>query len=117
MAPRGVATALLNRCEIVLSPAEMIAQHGSSPNWLRALLGKTITTTANVMTNARALRKTFQARVAHGPFISLTPTDVKVPASSGFADFELQQRSVLARCSGALVLPLPHAAPRLTPFP
>src|ERR1700690_2162771 len=63
IAPRGFATTPLNRLEMLLSPTEMMAQQGSSPSWLRALLGRIMTTTASASAKASALPTSFAARV------------------------------------------------------
>src|SRR5229473_8359765 len=59
MEAKGLATTPFSRPEIEFRPAEMMAQQGSRPSWLRALLGKIRTTTAQASANTRALRTDF----------------------------------------------------------
>src|SRR5260221_695065 len=63
IAASGFATTLLRRFETVLNPAEIMAQHGSSPSWLRALVGRTMTTTASARIKASVLPMTLEMRV------------------------------------------------------
>jgi hypothetical protein len=51
---------------MLLSPAEMMAQQGSSPNWLLARAGIMTTTTT---IEAMAFRANFQLRIDDGQFI------------------------------------------------
>ena len=51
----------------------IMAQHGSSPSWLRALLGSRATTMARPHIATTAFRRIFQVRESMGNFILRTP--------------------------------------------
>src|SRR5712692_10556869 len=110
MEARGLATTPFSSAEIEFSPAEMMAQQGSRPSWLRALLGKIRTATAQASANTRALRTDFHGLA--NSFILHTPTGALAPAASGSEGCGLMPRSVSARRSGARASPPPGAIQR-----
>src|SRR5882672_6062936 len=110
MEARGLATTSFSRPEIDSSPAEMIAQHGSRPSWLRALLGKIRTTTAQANANRRALLTNFHELASS--FIFDTPTDALGPVASGSGDCASLSRSVSTMHSGVPALLPPGAIQR-----
>src|SRR5215469_15993179 len=107
-----MATELRSKPEIVFRPADMMAQQGSSPSWLRALLGSSAMTRARPHTTATALRKNFQRREKNGRIISEPFMDELKPAGSGFADSPWQSNSASARHSDAPVSLPPDAVAR-----
>src|SRR5215467_4516358 len=96
MEPSGVATEFRSRPEIALSPADMMAQQGSRPSWLRAVLNSSATTMASPHSGATALRKNFQKREQNGRIISDFLMDELTPAGSGSADSAWQPNAASA---------------------
>src|SRR5882724_11134833 len=115
MEARGLATTSFSNPEIDSSPAEMIAQHGSRPSWLRALLGKIRTTTAQARPKRRTPLTNFHELASS--FICHAPTDALGPVASGFGDCGLRTHSVSAMHSGVPALPLLGAIQRRASSP
>src|SRR5882672_10552327 len=115
MEARGLATTSFSRPEIDSSPAEIMAQQGSRPSWLRALLGKIRTTTAQANANRRALLTNFHELASS--FIFHAPTDVLGPVASGSGDCASLTHSVSATHSGVRALPPPGAIQRRASSP
>ena len=67
----------------MLSPTCIMAQHGSSPSWLRALLGSSATTMARPHTATTAFRRIFQRRESVVNFIFELLMDELELAGSG----------------------------------
>src|SRR5882672_7631178 len=94
---------------MVLSPAEIIAQQGSSPNWLLALLGRIMTTTASARTKASVLPITLEMRVNDLRTTSFLLMDAKALAASGFEGRVSPPHSASTTRSDAPAWPLPGA--------
>src|SRR6266852_5662534 len=110
MEAKGLATTPFSSPEIEFRPTEMMAQQGSRPSWLRALLGKIRTTTAQASTDTIAFLTNLHGLASR--FIVHTPTGALAPVASGSAGCGLMPRSVAARRSGRQASPPPGAIQR-----
>src|SRR5882762_633038 len=115
MEARGLATTPFSSPEIEFRPAEMMAQQGSRPSWLRALLGKIRTTTTPAKANRKALLANIHEVASR--FIFHAPTDALGLVASGSGDCGSLTRPVSALHSGVPALPLPGAIPRQASSP